>query len=176
MAPDLEPGDGEFFDQGLYDQYCYACGRLNPHGLQLRFRRDGALGVVTSYRPKPEDQGFPGVFHGGVLAALMDEAMAWSMYAAERVMGVTAKMEMKYRRQVPLDGELTVRGRITRIRGRRIEVEATIFDAEEQRLVESNALFLRLPRQEEAAVFEQMGWPAVGAHTSDSSEAEGDGD
>ncbi len=168
---ELEPADGELFDESLYDQYCYACGRLNPHGLQLRFRRDGEAGVVTSYMPKAEDQGFPGVFHGGVLATLMDEAMAWSMYAAERVMGVTAKMEMKYRRQVPLDGELTVRSQITRTRGRRIEVEATIFDAEGQRLVESKALFLRLPPQEEAAVFDAMGWPSAGAHTSGSSEA-----
>lgn len=166
MMADLEPPDGEWFDEALYEQYCHACGRLNPTGLQLRFRRDGEAGVVTSYVPKPEDVGFPGVFHGGVLATLMDEAMAWSMFAAERVMGVTAKMEMKYRRQVTLDGELTVRGQITRIRGRRIEVEATISDAEGNRLVESNALFLRLPPQEERALFEEMGWPSAGAHTS----------
>jgi acyl-coenzyme A thioesterase PaaI-like protein len=163
---ELVPRDGELFDEGLYDQYCHACGRQNPTGLQLRFRRDGEAGVVTSYTPKPEDVGFPGVLHGGILATLMDEAMAWSMYAAERVMGVTAKMEMKYRRQVRLDGELTVRGVITRIRGRRIEVDATILDAEGQRLVESSALFLRLPPQEEQALFDAMGWPSAGAHTS----------
>lgn len=168
---ELEPADGEFFDESLYEQYCHACGRLNPNGLQLRFRRDGVSGVVTRYQPKAEDQGFPGVFHGGVLATLLDEAMAWSMYAAERVMGVTAKMEMKYRRQAPLDGELTVRGQITRIRGRRIEVEASIEDASGVRLVESTALFLRLPPQEEQSLFEQMGWPSAGAHTSGASEA-----
>lgn len=163
---ELQPADGEFFDESLYEQYCHACGRLNPNGLRLRFRRDGEFGVMASYMPKPEDQGFPGVFHGGVLATLLDESMAWSMYAAEQVMGVTAKMEMKYRRQVPLDGELTVRGQITRIRGRRIEVEASIDDAEGNRLVESSALFLRLPPQEQQELFDQMGWPSAGAHTS----------
>jgi len=163
---DHDPADGEFFDELLYEQYCHACGRLNPMGLQLRFRRDGEMGVVTSYVPKPEDQGFPGIFHGGILATLMDETMAWSMFAAQRVMGVTAKMEMKYRRQVPLDGELTVRGQITRMRGRRIEVEATVLDAAGARLVESSGLFLRLPPEEERAVFEAMGWWSAGAHTS----------
>lgn len=64
------------------------------------------------------------MFHCEILATLMDKAMALSMYAAERVMDVTAKIEMKYRRQVSLDGELTERGRITRVRGRRIAVEA----------------------------------------------------
>lgn len=164
--PAGDPLDGELFDESLYDQYCHACGRQNPHGLQLRFRRDGAQGVVTSYLPKAEDQGFPGVLHGGILATLMDEAMAWSMYAAERVMGVTAKMEMKYRRQVPLDGALTVRGGITRIRGRRIEIGSSIEDASGGRLVEATALFLRLPPAEEAAVLASMGWGSAGAHTA----------
>jgi len=163
----LEPADGELFDESLYEQYCHACGRLNSNGLQLRFRRDGEAGVVTTYMPKPEDVGFPGVLHGGILATLMDEAMAWSMYAAERVMGVTAKMEMKYRRQVRLDGELTVRGQIARIRGRRIEVDASIEDASGGRLVEATALFLRLPPQEEQELFDAMGWPSAGAHTTE---------
>ena len=29
--------------------------------------------------PRPEDTGFPGIMHGGLLALLLDEAMGWAM-------------------------------------------------------------------------------------------------
>jgi uncharacterized protein (TIGR00369 family) len=165
LSPPGSPTDDaseadDLLDEHLYRQFCFACGRDNPIGLQLRFRRDGKAGVTSVYQPRPEDQGFPGVMHGGILAALLDEAMAWSMYAADRALGVTAKMETRYRRAVSLDGPLTVRAAIVRSRGRRIEVEATIDDASGARLVEGAGLFLRFPPDEEARVRAAVGWDA----------------
>lgn len=154
-----EPG-GEF-DPRLYDQVCFACGARNGHGLHLRFRRAGEGAVTCRYEPKPEDQGFPGVMHGGILAALLDESMAWAMWAADRALGVTAKMETRYRRTVGVDGPLTVRGRVVRVRGRRIEVEASVEDAAGERLAEATALFMRLPPEVEAEMSEALGWAAV---------------
>ena len=149
------------FDPRLYDQICFACGARNAHGLHLRFEREEAAAVVCRYTPKPEDQGFPGVLHGGVLAALLDEAMAWAMWAADRALGVTAKMETRYRRPVGVGGVLVVRGRVARMRGRRIEVEATVDDASGERLAEATALFLRLPPAAEAEMAAALGWAAI---------------
>ncbi len=160
MVDTLEPADGELFDARMYEQYCYACGVLNENGLHLRFRRDGAAGVTALYRPKETDQGFPGVLHGGVAAALLDEVMAWSMYAAQQVIGMTAKMETHYRQPVSLGEPLTVRGQVTRSRGRRLEVRATIEDGVGACLVEADGLFLRLPAAEEAGLLRSLGWPA----------------
>src|SRR5438874_13491894 len=103
----------EPFDARLYDQFCFACGRKNPIGLQLRFEREPD-GVVARYAPRPEDAGFPGVLHGGVLVTLLDEAMAWAMYARSYALGVTAKMETRYRRAATLDDALVVRARVAR--------------------------------------------------------------
>ena len=109
---------------GANDQYCFGCGRHNPVGFHLVFERDGEE-MVTHYVPKPEDQGFPGIMHGGLLALLLDEAMGWAMYA-DQLFAVTAKMEMRYRRPTGLDLPLTVRAHIERQRGRRIELAATV--------------------------------------------------
>ena len=150
------------FDERLYDQVCFACGARNQHGLHLRFARDpehpGEGAVVCRYDPKPEDQGFPGVMHGGVLAALLDESMAWAMWAADRALGVTAKMETRYRKTVGTAGTLIVRGRVVRMRGRRIEVEASVDDAQGERLAESTALFMRLTPEVEQQMSEALGW------------------
>ena len=158
-------------DERLYRQYCFACGRDNPLGLHMQFRRDGSDGVVCDYTPRREDQGFPGVIHGGVLVALMDEAMAWAMFAANRALGVTAKMETRYRRSASPDAPVTVRAQVVRARGRRIEVESSIEDVDGGRLVESSALFLRVPADDEARLIGELGWDIVGPHADDDSQA-----
>jgi len=148
------------FDPRYYDQVCFACGDRNPHGLHMRFELDGE-GVLARYQPREADQGFPGVLHGGVLVTLLDESMAWAMWARSRALGVTAKMETRYRRPVPPDGELQVRARVTAQRGRRIEVESHIAAPDGERLVESTALFMRLPPEEEARIARVLGWDAL---------------
>lgn len=136
-------------DPGLREHYCFGCGRHNPLGFHLVFERDEDGGVVARYTPRREDQGFPDVMHGGLLALLLDEAMGWAMYA-DNVFAVTAKMELRYRRPVGLDDALTARAHIIRSRGRRIEVEATLTNDAGNVLVESSALFMRMNPADEA--------------------------
>lgn len=167
----MPAGPDDLLDQRLYEQFCFACGHANPLGLKMRFERDGDDGVVCEYTPRPEHQGFPGVMHGGVLVALMDEAMAWAMYAGHRALGVTAKMETRYRRSASPDAPLTVRARVGRARGRRIEVESSIEDSDGAVLVESTALFLRVPAEDEAELLSALGWDLGGPH-GEPSEAE----
>ncbi|MDP6606981.1 MAG: PaaI family thioesterase [Dehalococcoidia bacterium] len=153
MTPEIWPG--------ATNTFCFGCGRHNPIGLHLVFERDGD-DVLTSYQPRPEDQGFPGIMHGGLLSLLLDEAMGWAMYADE-VFAVTARMETRFRRPVPLDGALTARARVARRRGRRIELEAALHDVEGQTLVEASGLFVRMPAEEEAealATFRDRGQAA----------------
>jgi uncharacterized protein (TIGR00369 family) len=152
------------FDVRLYDQVCFACGNRNPHGLHLRFEPDRGVeggGVLARYAPKAEDQGFPGVLHGGILVTLLDEAMAWAMWASDGALGVTAKMETRYRRPATLEDTLTVHGRVVRARGRRIEVESRVEDATGDTVAEASALFLRLPPAEEARVAAALGWDRI---------------
>lgn len=136
-------------DPALREHYCFGCGRHNPIGLHLEFERDADGGVVATYIPRAEDQGFPEVMHGGLLALLLDEAMAWVMYV-DSVFAVTAKMEVRYRRAVRLDAALTARARIVRARGRRLDVEATVTNAAGDVLVEGTALFMRMTADDEA--------------------------
>ena len=152
------------FDPRHYDQICFACGDRNPHGLHMRFELDpdGPEGaVLCRYQPREADQGFPGVLHGGVLSTLMDEAMAWAMWAKSRALGVTAKMEVRYRKPVVAGQPLVVHAVVTEERGRRMTVDAAIADQDGAVLVESSALFLRLPPAEEGRVALALGWANI---------------
>ena len=112
----------------------------------MQFRiEDGA--AVASFLAGPVHQGYPGVAHGGVAAAALDEAMGWAMYAAG-AWAMTARMQVRYRRPLPLAEQLTVRAEVTRDRGRWLEAEAEIRDSSGKLLTEATAIFMRLPAEQ----------------------------
>ena len=135
-------------DPDLTNQYCFGCGRHNPIGFHLEFKRDND-DVVAIYTPRREDTGFPGVMHGGLATLLLDEAMGWAMYS-DHVFAVTARMETRFRQPVNLDRAIEVRGRIDRTHGRRIEASAELLDSKSDHLIEASGLFLRMAPEAEA--------------------------
>ena len=87
-------------------------GDDGPRGLGMRFTPrppELPLGVVASFVPGQSHRGAPGVLHGGVAATCLDEAMASVGWFLDGVHCVTATLELRYRRPVPIDGRpLTV--------------------------------------------------------------------
>jgi uncharacterized protein (TIGR00369 family) len=107
--PDLSLNDET--DYGL----CFACGPRNRSGLRLRFERAGDT-VATTFRGRDEHQGFPGLVHGGVISALLDEVMS-RVSLLENRWTMTARMDIRYRKPVPVDQTVTAvaeKGRVLR--------------------------------------------------------------
>jgi acyl-coenzyme A thioesterase PaaI-like protein len=125
--------------------HCFGCGQLNTQGLQITFDVQG-LKVVGRFVARDSHQGYPGVAHGGISAAAMDEAMGWAMYAAG-AWAMTARMEVKYRHPVQLGQELVVTAEVVRDRGRMLEAIAELRSVTGERLAQAKALFIRLPEQ-----------------------------
>src|SRR5512132_1338064 len=95
-----------------FEHWCFACGRLNPHGLHLDFEvsRDRAEARFTG---EPQHSGFEGTLHGGVVTALIDETMGWAIFH-QGVWGVTGRITVSFRHPVPVGEELLVTGEITK--------------------------------------------------------------
>ena len=56
---------------------CFVCGKSNPIGLKLKFDVDKENNISrSSVVFSAEHQGWDGVVHGGLLAAVLDDAMA----------------------------------------------------------------------------------------------------
>jgi len=127
-----------------FGHWCFACGRLNPGGLHLDFdvSRDRA---ETRYTGTQRHQGYDGTLHGGVVAALLDETMGWAIFH-QGIWGVTAKLNVTYRRPVPVGEELRITGEVVRDRGRGIELHGAVARASDgEVLAEAEGLFLRMP-------------------------------
>jgi len=139
---------------------CFVCGKENPVGLKLDFY-ETAPGEVTAHYTAPDHfQGYPGVLHGGIAATILDETAGRAHMGSNppRFM-YTAKLEIKYRHNVPTEQELTIIGKAGKDRGRMAEGWAGIYNNEGKLLVEANALLVNLPDDViDSTNLEALGW------------------
>jgi acyl-coenzyme A thioesterase PaaI-like protein len=97
--------------RGVKDTNCYVCGTDNPGGLHVVFEPDDGNGSRATYTVQPGHVGWPGLLHGGLLFALMDESLGWALiYRGLR--GVTAKTETRFRSTVSVGESLVITGSI----------------------------------------------------------------
>ncbi len=111
---------------------CFACGKDNPIGLQLKFLWDGVTASAL-FTPGELYQGWPGITHGAIVLALLDEAMSWACYFAG-YSTVTGKLNAKLKKPAPIGQVLTLSGRITKMNRKLIEAEAEVTSAEGEQI------------------------------------------
>lgn len=104
------------------DDMCFACGKSNPIGLKLQFRFDGE-DYVTEFEVKPEHQGWTGIAHGGLLATVLDEAMARLLWE-KGLNAITGRLSVRYHRSLRVGEVVQVRARIAKQRSLGIETSA----------------------------------------------------
>jgi len=126
-------------------RWCFGCGEANPEGLRIQFRAEGRR-VTGEFETRQAHQGYPGVAHGGIAAAAIDEAMGWAMYAAG-AWAMTARLQVKYRRPLPLGERLEVSAEVVRDRGRWLEAEGRLRIVGGPLVAEAKGLFMRLPAE-----------------------------
>lgn len=103
---------------------CFVCGDDNPFGLHIRFVQEGGDAVAT-YRCEERHMGWPGIQHGGITAALLDEAAGYIPYFLGLV-AMTAKLDATFVEPIHVGESVRIVGRIVKQSRRVIEVETTI--------------------------------------------------
>ena len=124
--------------------HCYGCGRLNPHGHQLKsFWESHGETTIARFTPQPfHTGGVPENAYGGLIASLMDchgaaSAAAAAFHAEGRTMDthppmrfVTASLKVDFLKPTPLDGELTLKGEIKEVAARKVLVDLSLWAGE----------------------------------------------
>ena len=95
---------------------CFACGTLNAGGLHLDLHVDGER-CWTDLEIPERFQGWDEIAHGGIVATILDEVMAWSLVDADS-WGLTARLTVEFKRPVPLGRPIHAEGWITESRRR----------------------------------------------------------
>jgi acyl-coenzyme A thioesterase PaaI-like protein len=127
------------FQDQYRDEYsvCYGCGRLNPHGHQIKSYWEGDESVCR-FAPQPYHTAIAGYVYGGLIASVVDchgtgTAAAAAFRAAGRPMGsepdfrfVTASLHVDYLKPTPIDAPMELRARVEEIKGRKVIVTVTV--------------------------------------------------
>ena len=130
-----------------YTEDCFVCGESNPHGLHLKFSYEN--GEATAHHtPPPEKCGYPGIVHGGVLSAMLDETMAWSPAYQKRRMCVAADLHVRFLKPVPVGTPLIIRGRLTEDKRLFWKCEGSIEDREGTVYATGRATYVPLTTEE----------------------------
>ncbi len=122
--------------------YCFGCGKDNLEGLRLKVHVDeSGERFVARFRLSRRFTGPPGHAHGGVIAAILDEAMG-KVNKLRSVVAMTREMKVDYLKPVPLNRWLTTEAWEVRVRGREHTNAAAIKNELGEVLAHSTAKFV----------------------------------
>jgi acyl-coenzyme A thioesterase PaaI-like protein len=128
-----------------HDPACWGCGD-NPEGIALPLPEvEGGERYEARFAFGPHHQAGPGIVHGGLVAAALDEACGL-LATWYRFPTVTARIFVRYRQPVAINRELAIASWLTGSRGRRIHVDSELRDgASGGVLAEARGAFLHVP-------------------------------
>jgi uncharacterized protein (TIGR00369 family) len=124
--------------------FCFGCGKDNPHSMDLKFTYHKKRGVVACrVKLASHFAGPPGFGHGGIIATMLDEAMA-KLNKVYGVTAVTGHLAVDYLRPVPLGQPLHMEARERRVSGRRRFREGEIVNRRGEVLARGTGVFITI--------------------------------
>jgi acyl-coenzyme A thioesterase PaaI-like protein len=142
-------------------RHCFVCGIENPIGLHLKFYETGPGEVTADLNLPDRYQGYPGIVHGGIIAAMLDEAAGrahMGPFETPRFM-FTAKMDVRYRKNVPVGQPLRLVGKAGPSKSRAAEACSAIYDQQGTLLADADVLLVNVPeRMIQSTDLEALGW------------------
>ena len=133
----------------------------NPVGLRLKIYQTEPGMIETTYTAPEHFQGYPGVLHGGIVASILDEISGRAHMGdpAEPRFMFTGKLEVKYRKNVPIGKPLKIVGKAGKSKGKTAEGWAGIYDENGTLLAEARTLLINVPTEMlDSTNLEELGW------------------
>jgi uncharacterized protein (TIGR00369 family) len=143
------------------DHHCFACGRDNPIGMRLRIELgDGT--ARTEWLAGEDYVGWSDKLHGGIIATLLDEVMAWAPSSFDS-WAVTAEMRVRYRSPATPGERLEAEARVVERRRRIYDVHGEVRGADGRVVAEGSGRYLGATPSEKAELKDRYGVaPGVG--------------
>ncbi len=152
----IKAADGRRY--AFADHNCFACGGSNPIGMHLAIEL-GEGTASTTWLPGPNFEGWQEKVHGGLLATLLDEVMAWAPSSFDS-WAVTAEISIRYRSPANPGEPLSARGWVTERRRRIYQVRGEVRGPDERLIAEAHGRFLGASPSVKAQLKARYGLPA----------------
>ena len=137
------------------DHNCFACGSTNPIGMRLHIEF-GPGTARTRWTVGDDYVGWSDKAHGGIIATLLDEVMAWAPSSNDS-WAVTAEMSVRFRSPASPGEELVAEGRVVEQRRRIYEVHGEVRGADGRLVAEGNGRYLGATPTQKADLKQRYG-------------------
>jgi uncharacterized protein (TIGR00369 family) len=128
-----------------FESNCFVCEPRNAAGLRIPFEHDDEAEVVrAAFALDDRFSGAPTYVHGGVVLAVLDEAMSWATIAIGGVFAVTGETSATFLRPVRVGRDHTVEARVEEAAEDRLATSASVLDGTGRACVEARATFVPL--------------------------------
>ncbi|ADQ14303.1 PaaI family thioesterase [Halanaerobium hydrogeniformans] len=127
------------------DAMCFACGEENPISLGLKFKKTSADIVEAKFTALKNHQGYNGIMHGGLVATLLDEAMAYAV-GIKGITAYTAELNVRFKKALKIGEKVIIMGEYEKSLKRTIAVihycSAQILDSSDKLIAKAEAKFV----------------------------------
>jgi uncharacterized protein (TIGR00369 family) len=125
-----------------FESNCFVCEPSNASGMRIPFFHDEDAGLVRAdINLDDRFSGAPNYVHGGVVLAILDEAMAWATIAISEKFAVTVESSARFLHPVRLGRGYTVEARVVEPGEEHMACSAVLFDAKQRPCTEASAVF-----------------------------------
>ena len=143
-----------------FESNCFVCERRNERGLRIPFAHDEESdSVVAEFTLDDAFSGAPSYVHGGVVLAVLDEAMAWATIAVAHRFAVTRDTTTHFERPVRVGRTYRVEAQVVGTADDLLSTEATVRDGSDRVCATARASFVPLG---EAQAVRAVGSPLSG--------------
>jgi uncharacterized protein (TIGR00369 family) len=125
------------------DRRCFCCGPDNEHGLRLAISYPTKGTAEAALLIDPRYAGWRGITHGGLLSTVLDELMAHACIASG-FKTVTAEMTTRFLKAVPVGTRVRITGAVTGEKGRVVNTEGKVYDAEGSLAAAATGRFMKV--------------------------------
>lgn len=128
-----------------FESNCFVCEPRNAAGLRIPFEHDDEGGVVrAAFTLDDRFSGAPTYVHGGVVLAVLDEAMSWATIAIGGVFAVTSETSARFLRPVRVGRDHAVEAGVEEAAEDRLATSASVLDGTGRVCAEARATFVPL--------------------------------
>jgi acyl-coenzyme A thioesterase PaaI-like protein len=114
-------------EKSIHSRNCFGCSSQNPIGLKIAFEVNGD-GIVAEFTSNENHEGPPGFVHGGVLAAILDEAISYVARGSMQYGILTMRETIAFRNASPIGEKLKVEAEVTKEKNRAFVVTAKVYN------------------------------------------------
>ena len=129
------------------DANCFGCSPHNERGLNLEFYEQDEE-MIAFWKPEKTFEGYQNVLHGGIQATLLDEIASWVVYVKCQTSGVTANLNVAYKKAVLIDGgDIKLKARIIERNKRLVTIKAELYNSSDELCSEAEIRYFLFPQQ-----------------------------